>query len=98
MSEEELHARNEHGALSGVEYGRDFYKQGACVPAVSMALSRGAKTAFGFEGLGLKAKRTSENLWKQTRRASTQVDARSANADQYSAAVLCDGGASKDAG
>jgi hypothetical protein len=84
LSEAELHeryrlARTGGGVDTPIEYSLNFYKTGACVPAVDWARSRAAKTAFGFQQMGLKDKRISEQLWRQTRgrsASSAAVDAR----------------------
>jgi len=78
VSEEELHARTAPPAShGGIEYTSNFYKMGACVPAVSMALSRGAKTTFGFTQRALKEERNREKLWRENSRRGGQImDAR----------------------
>lgn len=81
LSEAELNRRNGlhlsgAGLAGGIEYTPGFYRMGACVPCSDMSRSRGAKSQFDFEGQNLRAKLTSEKLWKQNRLQRREVDAR----------------------
>lgn len=70
LTENDLHARNESGGggrRDAIEYTLDFYKKGACVPAVDMH-SKASKSGFGFATQDLKAKRISEKLWAENSR------------------------------
>jgi len=74
LSESELHARIDraHGSkgVPPIEYTTDFYKSGACVPSV-VDMSRSSVAGRGYVAQDLKAKRISNNLWKQ---ATKKVD------------------------